>query len=246
MAIDIRPKAWGTIPTINASAITGHPLCPKYGFFFGGGAVAGRDIVSGVIAANSGTPGSVAQSPSSSKAMPGTAREHSATTDRTDLGLDSLLLPTGPVTIVIAHQKTDGTNRNSATIGCMAAGVTSCADIYAPFSDGVTYFDWGGQTNGVTRVQVGSLTYGDNIWVMTVGAREMAIYQDGISKVSSAINPTRVTGNAQWELGDRGSGSDVTSDLMKVKFVYVYWYQLTVDAIRHISHHPFCWVAPPR
>ena len=244
MAINTRIKRTGIIPGAGSLALPGHRLCPKYAFVFREGV---RDLVSQVQApTTAATPGSILFSPTSARGIPGTAREHSATTDRTDLGLDTLLLPTGPVTIVLGWQKTDATNRNAATFGDMGAAAGNCADAYVPFSDGVVYFDWGGQTNGVTRVQVGSLTIGDDVWVFTVGAREMAIYQNGISRVSSAINPTRTQATAQWALGDRGAGSDVSSDLGKYKFVFIYHYQLRVEDIIEISHRPFCWTLAGR
>src|SRR6266849_707634 len=106
MAIDIFPKAWSNIPPITARAIPGHSLCPKFGFLFDG---VGRDIVQNIPIISAGTtPGT--WSPGAVRGVSGKVREHTATTDFDRINVDAnLIVPTQNFTVVVAHQKTDGT-----------------------------------------------------------------------------------------------------------------------------------------
>jgi len=236
VGIDILTKGWSFIPPVDARPVRGHSLCPKYGFLLGGRTI---DIVTNIEALLAGTQGSTLYSPTSARGFAGQAREHSATTDFDTLGLDSLVLPLADISIVLGYQKTDATARGSVAFGT-ATGTTSVCDGYIPFSDGITYWDYGG-TAGTNRLTVGGLTFGDDIWAFTQGARGAEIWQNGILRASNAGVNTRVQGGTQFQLGKNNSQA---SDLAKWKFFWIYHRQLQIPEIARITMHPFCWVAP--
>lgn len=241
MGISTLTKSWSTIPN-NARALPGHWMTPRHAFIPNQGGQL-TDIVRNVVATLGGTQGATVWSPSMCRGYAGTAREHSATTDFDVLGLDTVLLPTTECTIVCGLQRVGSGATNASCWAVESTTVGQFCQAYIPFTDGVVYWDFGGETNGSTRVQIGGLTMGDDIWVMTVGPREMATYQNGIVRVSSAINPTRSQGTTSFQLGRAKAGS-ITSDLTKYRFLFIYHRQLRVDEILYITTSPFCWVDP--
>jgi hypothetical protein len=79
-----------------------------------------------------------------------------------------------------------------------------------PYTDGTVYFDYGGATNGSTRVQVASLTFAESdVFVFSVGARGMEIWQNGVLRASNGANPSRSASSSSWGLG--GNNSDGAS-----------------------------------
>ena len=239
MAIDIFPKAWSIVPPITAKSIPGHSLCPRHGFLFDGAVV---DIVRGVRGTPAGTPGTVLWSSSAVKRYPGKAREHSGISDFDQLGLDSLLLPTGPISIVLGYQKTDTTNRNSVAFGTEGAAANAC-HAYLPHSaSAAVIFDYGGEGGG-NRISAGIPTAGDDIWTFTVGVRGMEMWQNYALLASNANNNTRTQGGVQFQLGRKLPGP-VESDFAKFKFMWIYHYQLTTRQIYEIVSWPFQWVDP--
>lgn len=246
MSVIVLPGHQRKIPPVWAKAVLEHPLCPKFGYVMNGG---WRDLTGrarGQVISAGTTQGlwSPARSSVSGLAsgMPGVVREHNATTDLDRIVQDAAtMLPTSNVTIVIG-------NLHIATGGVHFGGeVTSTAafvfSTYLPFTDNVTYFDWGGQTNGATRVQVGGLTFGDDIWVMSTGPRGMELWQNGILRASNGANPTR----SQWGVGTETlcwgkNGFGSVSGLWQCKFTFIYWNQLPTTDILRISREPFCWV----
>lgn len=235
MAIDVFTKAWAGAPTIGSSPITGHPLCPQFGFLFDGVI---QDIVRGARGVSSGATAGL-WTTNSAKGYPGKSREHSATTDRDDLGLDTLLLPLRNASFVLGYQKTDAVNRGSTAFGTQT-GTTNTCDAYIPFSDAITYWDFGG-TGGGNRISVGGLTFGDDIWAFTTGFRGMEIWQNGILRQSNANDSTRANTGSTFSLGKNNSQ---TSDLARWKFLWVYHRQLTLKEIAEITRFPYRWVAP--
>ena len=133
MGIDVFAKAWSVIPPITAQPVRGHPLCPRHGFLFNNGAI--QDIVLNVRGASAGSTAGTF-STSSVRRAPGICREHTATTDFDQLGLDSLLLPTQDCSIVLGYEKTDATLRASVAFGTegVAGNAPSIAASFVPAS----------------------------------------------------------------------------------------------------------------
>lgn len=235
MAIDVFAKRWGVIPPVSARAVQGHSLCPRHGFVFDGAIV---DLVRNVR----GTFNAGAWPSGGARRYVGKTRQHTATTDADPLGLDGLLLPTSGCTIVVGQEKTDATNRSSVSFGNETTTTAQFCAAYIPYTDGVVYWDFGGEV-GAARVSASGLTFGDDVWVFTVGPREQAIYQNGVSRVSAAQNPSRSQGSVNFQLGRHKAGA-LASDLVKYKFFWIYHRQLTEREITEISVKPFCWVDP--
>jgi hypothetical protein len=151
-------------------------------------------------------------------------------------------VPTTAVSILMLYEKADSTNRN-----CLAGSIdyglgsnTNSCNHHVPFSDGVVYFDWGGNTNGVTRVQVGGLTFGADRWVLTVGSRGMEIWQNGIKQASNGATPTRnKDATMSFKLGASVSGSGTLCDIAHWN-VYAMWdRQLSTAEILQVSADPY-------
>lgn len=112
-------------------------------------------------------------------------------------------LPTGPATVVLHYKRLDGTNRAAGAVGLQWTGNhANNFGVTLPWSDGVIYFDYGGFAEGSTRLSMSSagLTFGDDVWVFTTGARGMEIWQNGIKRASNGGNPTRTAAASYWGL----------------------------------------------
>ena len=239
MSVDVFPRAWSVIPPISAGANTGHPLCPRFGFVCNGAIV---DLVRGVRGVSVGsTPGKF--STGSVRGYSGSVREHTATTDLDYLGPTKLIWPTQEVTVLLGYEKTDGVNRISAAFGQDAAGGTGSGGTrvssHLPFQDGIVYWDFGGDQDNVTRLPVGGLSFGNDIWAFTTGPRGMELWQNGVLRGSNAANPTR---NVSDDNVTFGKLNGTTSDLALYKFFFVYWRQLKPSEISELTIRPFSWV----
>ena len=245
MAIDIFPKHWSAIPPISARAVQGHPLCPRFGFLFNGGAAV--DIVRGVVGNPYAGSTKGTWSPGSIRGYAGMSREHTASTDRVELGDGNLLLPNNDVTLVVGQTRQVFDARDARCIG--GANATASGFIvgaYVPFSDGNVYWDWG--TTSAGRLgPIGGLAsnaYGD-VWAFTTGPRAQEIWQNGLlraTKSPAADKGTYGAGTEQLALGMHAAVQN--SDLVKYHFVYVYWRQLLEREMAEIAAFPFCWVDP--
>lgn len=100
-----------------------------------------------------------------------------------------LVIPTGDTTIIcIATVPSSGNNGLFCSNG--TNGSTDTCGAFLPFS-GTNYFDFGGNS-GSNRVSYTPTSTGD--WrhiAYTAGSSGMAIYEDGVSKVSSGTAVTR-------------------------------------------------------
>lgn len=140
-------------------------------------------------------------------------------------------IPTGNCSVVFCKRKTDTTNRSTYSFGCATQTGTSVFGAYVPFSDGVVYWDYGGTSAGSTRLNVSSLTFGDDVWVFTVGARGMEIWQNGIKRASNTANPTRTTiTTTQLEIGK--------GDIAVISCLHIYDRQLSPSDITILSNDP--------
>lgn len=157
-------------------------------------------------------------------------------------------VPTTAVSILMLYEKGDGSNRNclAGSVDYGLGSITNSCNHHVPFSDGVVYFDWGGNVNGVTRVQVGGLSFGADRWVFTVGSRGMEIWQNGIKQASNGVTPTRnKDATMPFKLGASVSGSGTLCDIAHWN-VYAMWSrQLTPDEIVTVSADPYLlWEQP--
>lgn len=168
---------------------------------------------------------------------------HDTTTDRTALFASSASLPTQTVSIVLVkYRKTDGTNRASAAFGTVSAAENSTDSVrfYCPYTNGNSYFDWGG-SGSTNRCQANGLTHGDDTWVLTAGSRGLQIWQNGNLRQTNATyvpaTHARVAGSVAFNLG--GSHTGISSDLADYEAVLIYNRQLTTDEIASITSNPY-------
>lgn len=149
-------------------------------------------------------------------------------------------IPASNLTISLCYEKTDATNRNSiaCSIGYGIDGLADAINVHLPYSDGVVYFDFGGNDSS-HRVSVGGLTFGADHWVFSTGPRGQEIWQNGIKRASNANNPTRTPNLAHnWNLGGSEAGF-TASDLCRFNMICMWDRQLLTEEIGMISADPY-------
>jgi len=110
--------------------------------------------------------------------------------------------------ILSFHRKTDATNRGSSLCG-LGTSVASEVTPYVPFSDGIVYWDFGGQS-GDRRISVSGLNVaGPQAWGFTAGPTGMNIWQDGVSKQSNTAAAVRTVSTITFRVGRGRSASDL-------------------------------------
>jgi len=126
--------------------------------------------------------------------------------------------------------------------GMAGNGVT---DYFHAITDGAGGINWdyGGATVGVTRLSVAGLTFSDDVWVFTTGARGMEMWQNGILRGSNAANPTRVNSANFWGLF---AGIIWSSDLAESGALLAYNRQLEVPEIQRLTIDPWTPFRPAR
>lgn len=159
-----------------------------------------------------------------------------STSDKITLVQSDQLLPLNTVTVVIGSRKTDTTNRASCAFQVDSSTSTTRLSAHLPYSDGTVYFDFGGFSNGSSRVTASGLTFGSDLWVFTTGPRGMEIWQNGILRASNSANPTRATTTANWLLGTGALGG---ADLAEYDYLGLWNRQLSPTEIKQISSNPY-------
>jgi hypothetical protein len=129
-------------------------------------------------------------------------------------------IPTAAITILYIRRKTDTTQRTCSHFGISlsTAGTSACTGFF-PFSDGTTYWDFGGPS-GANRLTVAGLSYAATVerWVFTAGPQGSAMWRNGIKLASQSTAITRVaSGSAAAFLlngvafaGDNGDSQEIT------------------------------------
>ncbi len=147
---------------------------------------------------------------------------------------DAIFNVADAMTMLIVRRKQDTTARASAVCGT-TADVAPYSERFwfsAPFSDGTVYFDWGGATEGASRIS--SAWTADTAWhwwaVTVGGGLGMRIYKDGALFASNAGTPSRdvTSGDAWWiNLGTFEQG-----DLCDIAEVVCFNRALTAGEVR--------------
>ncbi len=150
-------------------------------------------------------------------------------------------LPTGPSTILLGWHKRDASNRASAAFG--VDDTTNRIGVHLPYSDGTVYFDYGGASEGSTRLSIGGLTFGDDFWAFTTGPRGMEIWQNSLLRATNSANPTRSNVASPFYLG-LGQGM-LSADNADAWYFAIYTRQLRVEEIQSVTAQPFQMFAPP-
>lgn len=145
----------------------------------------------------------------------------------------STFLSTTEVTISLWYKKNDGTLRESGGFGLGVPNDEHRCGAHFPWSDGNVYFDFGGASNGNTRVTAtGSFDWSSMAhWVFTAGPRGMEIWRNGILLASHGNAPTRTSNVADYRLGTHGYYG---ADLGKYEDFRIYGTQLSPHEILSI------------
>lgn len=162
---------------------------------------------------------------------------HDNAGDRTRLAVTpSDILSTTAITIMMGHRWTDTTVRNADGFGLDADTSGNRCGTHFLFNDGKAYWDFGGATEGTTRLSLSITKDTDpHVWGFTVGARGMEIWKDGTKITSNAATPTRGAGAQQYMLGKHnGAGSD----LCAYSWFFIHTTQLSEALIGDISADP--------
>lgn len=239
MAVLIHPGHWNPKPPLGQQLNSGHQLAQQLiiaNFFneSGGSAVSLAPRQLRATLSSSGW----------KHTRRGPAVFHDATGDKTDFGSLSGILPTSNCTIILGYRKTDATLRASGAFGLTGIVVGEKCHAYLPYSDGTVYWDFGGDVAGTTRLSIGSLSFGDDIWAFTTGPRGMEIWQNGIRRANNAANPSRTNSTASFQLGQ--GGFVTTSDFFECWLFLVYGRQLDATEIIEVHSNPYSMVLPPQ
>lgn len=159
---------------------------------------------------------------------------HTDTAHRVNFG-ESSFMPTGPCTVILGLKKRDATLRASGAFGVGTTG--SRLGAHVPYSDGIVYWQYGGDIGGLSMVTASGLTFGDDIWAFTTGARGMEIWQNGILRASNTANPTRAATTETFALGQNTQLD--ASDLVDYYLFYMYAKQLSPEAVQWVTAEPF-------
>lgn len=126
-------------------------------------------------------------------------------------------------TVLAVYRHKDTTARNALLAGASVAnafGHDNRLDLHVPWGDGNIYFDFGGTTDGVTRLTVSSYTKDTDWhwWAFVVGDGEgMRVYRDGVLLASNSATPSRnLTRAKNWEIGHGEFGSMDEAELAEI------------------------------
>jgi hypothetical protein len=146
-------------------------------------------------------------------------------------------LPLTQCTVLLAG-KNVAANTNG-NFGANTGSVSSSMSGYVPYTgDGTVYWDFGGNTEGATRLSCPGLSFSDSdVWAFTTGPRGMEIWQNGLKRASNAAQPTRANPSLGWGVGLYGSWDQPGSEQ--------YWYaagfsssQLPSSVLANLTQSP--------
>lgn len=140
-------------------------------------------------------------------------------------------------TALVFFRKTDSVNRASSLFGVTSGGILSNRlNAHVPWSDGLTYFDFGG-ASGNNRISVSGLDYSKpTVMVFAAGARGISITQDGVLKASNSVPISRTSAGVPFYYlkGDQPSG-DLTET-----FLFCVWDRMLHNSeIAAVSANPW-------
>ena len=192
----------------------------------------GADLVTGAPVIK-GTAESIVAGRSGS-ALYGTATDGTATA--WTIPDASKMLSTTDATVLIAGALVARYGGGSGSFGCanQSTAPGAVCGAYLPYSDGKVYWDFGGGTEGATRLSVASLSFAEtDVFVFTTGPRGMEIWQNGKRVASNSASPTRTSSSNPF-----GLQSHYQSGLGDGVKCYAFGYsrkQLSLDKCANLS-----------
>ena len=167
---------------------------------------------------------------------------HCTTSQYVTLAHSDYFVPTTAVTICVVMRKTDTTARTSSLFGLATASATFQCNASAPYSDGITYWNFGG--SGWTTAS--GLTYSTSVpdrLVFTGGPAGTFIWQNGVKVASSATAVTRQVLNQDFFLN---SGSSNAQDDVEWNYFGIYETQWSDHLCQWWSAEPYAHLYAPR
>jgi hypothetical protein len=152
-------------------------------------------------------------------------------------------LPGKEITVLIGYEKTDNTNRSSIAFSQLNLGETRCM-AHFPWSDGNVYFDFGGASEGTSRLSVAGQTFESAHWVFQSSnpRSEMRIYKNGVSIASNNGGIDRGAGGYLC----LGSNGLTTGDLAKYHYLHIFSRYLSHAEIDEMYANPYQLWKPRR
>lgn len=147
-------------------------------------------------------------------------------------------------TAIVRFRKTDTTNRTRSLFGI--ADGTNRINVHAPWSDGTTYFDYGGASSGTTRVTAAGLNFQQPTTLLfSAGPRGMSIWQDGLKR-SSHNTPAWRSNGTTFHLMYGVGATTGSSDLTRTYLVGFWNKAFTEDTNYSLSSNPWQLFEPRR
>ena len=161
-----------------------------------------------------------------------------ASTNISDL---TTLIGTAEAACLFVTQKLDSTNRNSCAFAPTSAGTTARFASHAPYSDGTTYFDFGG-SSGSNRISVAGLDYSKpTAFLMSGALNGLRIVQDGVLRASSSTTVTRTADtNNILQLMDNGNNTD----LQRFYAIFFWARDIQLQEAQSLSANPWQLLNP--
>lgn len=244
----VRARGWGNVKPPPGSQIDfGHPLAQGLMICIPAleSAGAAQNIIGGKMLVPSATPPLWGGTQRGIGMRQVSGAYYTIGTEGTDF-----TLPSDSVTVFMAKWRSVG---NLAAHGWGAATIppgTAGADANArrlgghvPFSDGVVYWDFGGQ-DATHRLSVSGLAFGDDTWAFTAGRRGQTIWQNGALRASQS---TAITRNAAGGSFDLNRGQTVTSSETETRYSFFYLWnrELNGSEIEWLHAEPYAFFQPP-
>jgi hypothetical protein len=149
--------------------------------------------------------------------------------------------PTDRVTLLYMRRKHDATNRDAIHVGVSFTDASRLMT-HCPFTDGVVYWDFGGNSSPNRLTASGLGTQGIQKWAFVAGTRGSSIYLDGVRRATQASAITRTAGN---NFGINGNVLGTQGDLQDVYLVAVYNVEWTPSMIAEWSVDPWLMFSQP-
>lgn len=134
-----------------------------------------------------------------------------------------------------------GRRRNAGATGGSTFGVSSNSSFfgsYLPYTDGVCYWDFNDQTPGSGRISIGSLSFGNDVFGLTVGPRGQEMYFNGKLVVSQGTSQAWTGSDSKMYLGSY-TKIGIPPDSASFDFFYMWSRQLPAHEIQYLSYRPF-------
>jgi hypothetical protein len=239
MSIILRPKNWTNKPPKGAQVNFGHPLAKGLSLLllYNEGSGVPRDLLGVNNPVENGGPTWGTSSAGLIKNVGTSANWQFA--NGNFLALDR-------VTILCIRRKTDTTERSAALFaGTVASGTTHLA-AYPPFSDGIVYWDFGGNS-GTNRLTWGGYVAGTKpeFWAFRAGGQGMSIWFNGKKVATQSTAVTRTGNDANYFINRLDFGAN-GGDSQDLAFFAVYKAELPDSAIQQWTVSPYSMLVPKR